>query len=60
MLLLLPHTPHCCHGFVVLLQIVLDEAFPDLMEQGSSADVRTAMEQPNNLLAVSLLAALQL
>jgi len=54
------YTPHRCDGFVILLQIVLDEAFPDLLEQGSSADVRTAIEQPNNLLAVSLLTALQL
>lgn len=37
----------------VLLQIVLDEAFPDLTEGGNQADVRTAIEQSGQLLAVS-------
>jgi hypothetical protein len=40
---------HVC----ALLQIVLDEAFPDLTEGGNQADVRTAIEQSGQLLAVS-------
>jgi hypothetical protein len=33
----------CCH------QVILEEAFPDLVEAGSGVDVRTAIEAPGNL-----------
>lgn len=39
----------CC----AVLQIVLDEAFPELANGGSSIDVRSAIEAPERLLAVS-------
>lgn len=37
-------------------QIILDEAFPDLAEQGATPDVRIALESPNNLLQLDLYA----
>lgn len=37
-----------------MLQIVLDEAFPELAEGGNSVDVRTAVDQPERLLHLDL------
>ena len=38
---------------MLLSQVVLDEAFPEMEEGGNSADVRTAIDNPLKLLAVS-------
>ncbi|WIA22113.1 hypothetical protein OEZ85_004454 [Tetradesmus obliquus] len=37
-----------------LLQVILEEAFPDLVEAGSGVDVRTAIEAPGNLQQLDL------
>jgi len=45
--------PPAGHLLGVLLcwlpQVILEEAFPDLVEAGTGVDVRTAIEQPGNL-----------
>lgn len=44
------------HAVDDAVQVILDEAFPDLGEQGAGVDVRTAIESPNNLLQLDLYA----
>ena len=43
------HVSNCQRCCCCCCQVILEEAFPDLVEAGSGVDVRTAIEAPGNL-----------